>query len=225
MDDYRQSLRVVGIVLIVVGCLDIGRMIYCIANGESYSSIFNIIAVVEGILLVRGGLKTANVVAFFSAFTLSGFIGLFFILPLIMPLDLMLADLRVYPANFVSSLLLSICVLVLLGWIYHRLTAPLVAAAFAEKYPLKTSFRWRPRNGFYIGALLIIVMGVAFGFMLHGRSAGRACEEARLKAGAGYKFYVNSLSIQSSEGRTHVAAVVTAYNQNEIKKVKVQWDE
>ncbi len=225
MNDYRQSLRVVGIVLIVVGFLDIGWMIYCIANGESYSSSFNIFAVIAGILLVRGGLRTARVVAFFSAFMLSSFIGLLLILPLIMPLDLLLTHLRVHPASFVSCSLLGVFVLVLLGWIYLRLTAPLITAAFVEKYPLKTSFRWRPRNGFFIGALLVIVMVVALGFMLHGASAQRACAEAKLKVGDGYKFCVSSLSMQSSGGHTHVAAVVTAYNQNEIKKVGVRWDE
>lgn len=225
MNDYRQSLRVVGIVLIVVGCLDIGWMIYCIANGQSYRSSFNIFAVVAGILLVRGGLRTARIVAYFSAFMLSCFIGLLVILPLIMPLGLILAQSRVHPAWFGSRSLSAVCVLVLVGWIYHRLTAPLVTAAFTEKYPLKTSFRWRPRNGFFMGALLVIVMVVVQGFMLHGASAERACAEAKLKAGDGYKFCVSSLNMHSSGGHTHVAAVVTAYNQNEIKNVKVQWDE
>ncbi len=225
MNDYRQSLRVVGTVLIVVGCLDIGWMVYCISNGESYSSSFNIFAVVAGILLVRGGLRTARVVAFFSAFMLSGCIGYILILPVIMPPDLILTNLRIHPASFGIASLLGICVLVLLTWIYRLLTAPLVAAAFADKYPLKTSFRWRPRNGFLIGALLVIVMVVALGFILHGASAERACAEAKLQTGDGYKFCVNSLSSQSSGGRTHVAAVVTAYNQNEIRKINVQWDE
>lgn len=225
MNDYRQSLRVVGIVLLVVGFLDIGWMIYCIANKQSYSSSFNIFAVVVGILLVRGGLRTARVVAFFSAFMLSSFIGLLLILPLIMPLDLILAELRVHPASFGICSLFALFALVLLGWIYRRLTAPLVTAAFMEKYPLKTSFRWRPRNGFFIGSILVIVMVVALGFMLHGASSERACAEAKLKTGEGYKFCVSSLNMQSSGGHTHVAAVVTAYNQNEIKNVRVQWDE
>lgn len=225
MNDYRQSLRIVGIVLIIVGFLDIGWMIYCIANGESYSSSFNIFAVVAGILLVRGGLRTASVVAFFSAFMLSGFIGVLLVLPLIMPFDLVLAYLRVYPASFGGYLLLAVFILVLLGWIYSRLTAPLVAAAIVEKYPRYASFWRRPRNGFFVGALLVIVLVVGLGFMLHGVSAQRACAEAKLKVGNGYKFCVSDLSIQSSGGRTHVAALVTAYNQKEIRKVEVDWDE
>jgi hypothetical protein len=225
MNDYRQSIRVVGIVLIVVGFLDIGWMIYCIANGVSYSSSFNIFAVIAGILLVRGGLRTANVVAFFSAFMLSGFIGGLLVLPLIMPFGLVQTYLRVYPASFSIYSMLAVFILVLLGWIYGRLTAPLVTAAIVEKYPRYASFWRRPRNGFLVGALLVIVLVSGLGFMFHGASAQRACAEAKLKVGVGYKFCVSSMSMQSSGGRTHVAALVTAYNQNEIKSVEVEWDE
>ncbi|MGC9943031.1 MAG: hypothetical protein ABSE48_14465 [Verrucomicrobiota bacterium] len=225
MNDYRQSLRDVGIVLIIVGFLDIGWMIYSIASGESYSSSFNIFAVIAGILLFRGGLRTASVVAFFSAFMLSGCIGVLLVLPLILPFDLTLAYLRVYPASFGSYLLLAVFFLVLLGWIYSRLSAPLVKAAIAEKYPNYGSLWRRPRNGFLVGALLVVVLALALSFMLHGASAQRACAEAKLKVGEGYKFCVSSLSMQSSGGRTHVAAFVTAYNQTEIKKVEVDWDE
>jgi len=225
MNDYRQSLRVVGIVLIVVGFLDIGWMIYCIANGESYSSSFNIFAVIAGILLIRGGLRTARVVAFFTAFMLSGFIGVLLVLPLIMPFDLVLACLKVYPASFGCYLLLAVFILALLGWIYSRLTAPLVTAAIVEKYPRYASFWRRPRNGFVVGALLVIVLVVVVGFMLHGASGQRACAEAKLKVGDRYKYCVSSLSMQSSGGRTHVAALVVAYNQKDIKRVEVQWNE
>jgi hypothetical protein len=107
MDDYRPSLRIVGIVLIVVGFLDIGWMIYCITNGMSYHSSFNIFAVIAGILLIRGGLRTASVVAFFSALMLSSFIGMLLVFPLIEPFDLMLDSLRIYPASFCGYLLLA----------------------------------------------------------------------------------------------------------------------
>jgi hypothetical protein len=225
MDDYRSSLKVVGIILIIVGLLDIGWMIWCIAHQQGYSSSFNIFAVIAGILLMRGGLRTANVVAFFSAFLLSGLIGALLTFPFLVPLDLMLAYLRAYPVYFIVSLFFVVCTLVLLGWIYSRLTAPLVKAAIVEKYPRYASFWRRPRNGFLVGALLVIVLVLGLGFMLHGASAQRACAEAKLKVGDGYKFWVSSLSMQSSGGRSHYSAVVTAYNQTEIREIPTEWDE
>jgi hypothetical protein len=56
---YRGILKCVGGVLIVIGLIDIAVMIYCIVNRISYSSSFNIFAVIAGILSMRGGLKAA----------------------------------------------------------------------------------------------------------------------------------------------------------------------
>jgi hypothetical protein len=225
MDDYRSSLRVVGITLILIGVLDIGWMIWCIAHQQSYSSSFNIFAVIAGILLVRGGLRTANVVAYFSAFMLSGFIGALLVFPLLMPLDLMLTYLRIYPASFSISLLVATSVLVLLGWIYRRLTAPHVMVAIAERYPRCTSFWRRPRTGFYVGIALVVILVVSLGFMLHGATTERAIAEAKQKVGEGYKFHVSSWNMHSSGGHSHYGAVVTAYRQNEIRQIPIEWDE
>ena len=142
MDDYRSSLRVVGISLIVIGVLDIGWMAWCIAHNQGYSSSFNIFAIIAGILLVRGGLRTANIVAFFSAFILSTSVGMLLVSPFLMPFDLMFAYLRVHPVSFSVSLIIGFGVIVLLAWIYRRLTAPVVATVIAAQYPRYTSF-WR----------------------------------------------------------------------------------
>ena len=225
MENYRPSLRVVGIALIIVGVLDIGFMIYCLATDTGYSSSFNIFAVIAGILLVKGGLKTANIVAFFSALMLSCFVGLFLVFPLLMPFDLMLTYLRIYPIASVGAFLLAACSLVFFGWIYRRLTVPLILAAIVEQHPRLGSFWRRPRTGFLAGALLIVVVTVFLSLMTNGESAKRATMKAKLKVGDGYKFYVHSLSIQSKGARTHVAAGVTAYNQKEIKQVDIEWNE
>jgi hypothetical protein len=151
MDDYRSSLKVVGIILIIVGFLDIGWMIWCITHGQGYSSSFNIFAVIAGILLMRGSLRTANVVASFSAFFLSGLLGVVVIIPFLVPFDLVLAYLRVYPLYVMLGLFFFACTLVLLGWIYRRLTTPPILAAIAEEHPQCTKFWRRPSTGFLSG--------------------------------------------------------------------------
>jgi hypothetical protein len=225
MDDYRSSLRVVGISLIVIGVLDIGWMAWCIAHNQGYSSSFNIFAIIAGILLVRGGLRTANIVAFFSAFILSTSVGMLLVSPFLMPFDLMFAYLRVHPVSFSVSLIIGFGVIVLLAWIYRRLTAPVVATVIATQYPRYTSFWRRPRTGFYVGVALVVILATTLGFMMRGATAEHAISIAKQRIGEGYKFHVTSWSMHTSGGRSHYAAVVTAFNQKEIKEIPVEWDE
>jgi len=56
-------LKRIGWVLLVIGLVDIGVMVYCIANGFAYSSSLNIFAVVGGAFLVRGSLYDCRVCA------------------------------------------------------------------------------------------------------------------------------------------------------------------
>ena len=49
-EPYLPILRRVGIVLLLAGLIDIGVMVYCIANDISYSSSFNIFAVIGAYL-------------------------------------------------------------------------------------------------------------------------------------------------------------------------------
>ena len=66
-ETYLTTLARVGLVLVVIGVIDIAVMIYCIVNGIRYSSSFNIFAVVLGVMLVRGNLRAASVVSFFGS--------------------------------------------------------------------------------------------------------------------------------------------------------------
>jgi hypothetical protein len=59
---FTPILRKTGGVLLAVGLIDIAVMIYCIANQISYSSSFNIFAVVAGVFLLLGNLRAAGAV-------------------------------------------------------------------------------------------------------------------------------------------------------------------
>lgn len=63
--DHLSVLRRTGLVLVAVGIVDIGLMIYAITSRVSYSSSLNIFAVIAGIFLVRGSLRAASVVRSF----------------------------------------------------------------------------------------------------------------------------------------------------------------
>jgi len=123
---HRLILARVGEVLLIVGVLDIGVMIYCIMNGISYASSFNIFAVWLGILLMRGSLWAASVVRFFSAFFLAGGIGLIAVFPFLQPISLTLAEVR-HISPFTVAL--PLLVLTLSLWTASELNGEPVLAA------------------------------------------------------------------------------------------------
>ena len=105
---YRSILRRAGLVLVAVGLIDIGWMIYCIVNGISYSSSLNIFAVIAGILLIRGGLRTAGIVRWLATFFVSAFAALVAIFPFLQPVGLTLAEIRFNKVGVVTSVVFSV---------------------------------------------------------------------------------------------------------------------
>jgi hypothetical protein len=63
---HQAILRRVGGVLVAIGLVDIAWMIYCIVHGISYRSSLNLFAVIAGVLLLRGSLRTAANVRWFG---------------------------------------------------------------------------------------------------------------------------------------------------------------
>jgi hypothetical protein len=225
MGDHRKSLRTVGTALIIVGVLDIAWMVYCIAAWMSYRSSFNIFAVVAGVLLRRGSLATARVVAGSSAFFIAGIAGVLLALPILAPLDLLWTYLTLHPLAVGAEALFLAAMLVFLTWVYRRLTASDVLAAMDEGGIERKRFGRRPSTGFVIGALLGVVLLVAARVTSSGAMAEEAKVKARSKVGGGYKLCVASVGWSSTGGRTTVDALVIAYNPHEIRPVKIRWEE
>lgn len=210
-----EKLRRVGWTLVAVGLIDIAFMVYCIMNEISYRSSLNIFAVIAGILLVRKSMRTANVVSFFAAFTMAGAMGALVLFPLLVPFDFLMTMLRLSPLSLVSSVLVGIAFLLLAFWVYRNLTAPEVmearrAAGVNAKLPMA---------GFIAGGVLVVGLFTIMTFTMHGSSSEIAIEKARAETGPGYRYYVTSMSWSGDSGR----ATVTAYNETEVRDVKVQW--
>jgi hypothetical protein len=226
IDDYRKVLRKVGLVLIVVGLLDTGWMVYCIARWRSYSSSFSIFAVIAGILLVRGSLPTARVVALFSAFFLTSFAGIALLFPIMMrlPPDLVWLYVRLHALMATGFLLLVTALLVLLAWTYRTLTKPVVLTAMDQQQIDYRHWRYRPSSGFAAGGLLLAILIGSFGLYFSGVRS-QVEEEARRKVGAGYRLWVSRVSVSStSGGPTVVQAKVIAFRDREMKTVPVAFE-
>lgn len=218
---HAPILKRVGGVLLIVGSIDIAVMIYCIANRISYSSSFNIFAVVAGIFLIRGSLRAASIVRWFALFMLSAFVALLIALPFMQPVSLTLTQLRLSPGASFATVAFMAFVLGLLFWVAKELGREPIQAARASAGRKQRDMRIPVAGG--VG--LVIVMGIFMAVLLGGESADRAKTMAAQQVGPGYRFHVSSLNIAKNNKGTFVSGVVTAWNDNEIRNIAVHWEE
>ena len=218
---HAPILKRVGAVLLVVGLIDIAVMIYCIANRISYSSSFNIFAVVAGIFLLRGSLRAASIVRWFAVFMLAAFLALLIAWPFMQPFALTLTQVRLSPGTSLATFAFMTFVLALLVWLIRELGLEPIMAARTSAGRKKRDMRIPATAG--VG--LVIVIGVFMALLLGGESANRAKSMAEQQVGPGYRFHVSSLNIAKNNQGTFVSSVVTAWNDNEIQNIPVHWEE
>ena len=217
MEIHEQILKKVGLALLIVGLLDIGVMVYCIANNTSYSSSFNIFAVIAGVFLVRGSIRTASVVTFFSAFMLTGFIGFLVVFPFMEPFELKVIAFKLNPVSAIFSYAFALSAVGFIYWVYHNLSSEPVMYARREaglSYGV-------PRLAFILGGMLVIGLSMAMYFINNGSKAAIAKSKASEQFGEMYKYHVTAMNFSGD----HVSAYLTAYHDDEIKEVRVEWSE
>ena len=215
MEVVDNPFKKAGVVLAVIGAIDILFFIYCITNQISYSSSFNIFALLAGIFLIRGGVKTARIVRWFSVFLAVGFAGVLIISPINTPLSLLIAQLHVQPMSVISPYLFGIPLILLLYWVHKQLsTSESLEVLSAAGY--KTG---KPKSAVYAGAGLVVTIFALLALMLNSESGNKAKELAKQQTGPGYEYHVTQMSLSGGNG----SALVIAYNNNEIKNVVVRW--
>jgi len=214
-DEVRQILHRVGLALIVFGLLDIGLMIYCIFNGVSYSSSFNIFAVISGIYLWRGHPWYVKWVTRAAGFYAAAFCAMVPMAPFLFPGDLGVLELRLHPAGVIVGTVVTIGVVVFLVWVYRELRQAPVLAAYTVAGYSPGRFWVAP----LCGAMLALGAGVLFIVLMHGDDERTAIRLATVKTGPGYHYFVTRLSYAGDRG----TAEVLAYDGQAIKTVQVRW--
>jgi len=218
MHEHLPILRRVGWLLVVIGVLDIGLMIYCIANQLSYSSSLNIFSVVAGVLLLRGQLGTVRVVTWFSAFLLSGLLLCSLaVFPWIQPVDYWLLIVRGHPFSSAAYMAFVVAFLWMLFWVYRQLRLP----AVVEARVAAGSARGAPKSAFLAGAALAVFLAVMMQLTLNGEAAQEAKRLAAEQYGSDYKYFVSTINWSGG----HVSARLTAYKGDVAKEVAVDWQQ
>lgn len=215
------ALKRVGGVLLVVGLIDIAVMVYCIVNRISYSSGFNIFAVIAGIFLLRGSLRAASVVRWFAVFLIAGIVAMTIAWPFTQPLGLTFTQFRLNPGGAFTTFAFMAFVLGLSFWVARELGQKEVKIARASTGRKEREMRIPAA----LAVSLVVVMGVALALLFGGESAARAKSMAMQQVGPGYRFDVSALKVSSRGKSKFVSGVVTAWNDKEIVSIPVQWEE
>ncbi len=147
--DHYPVLKRTGLVLLVVGVLDIGLMAYAIFNQIAYASSFNIFAVIAGIFLLRGSLRAASLVRRFALFLLAASISVSLVLPLLQPIDLIVTRVQLNPMAFLGILVFLVLALILFSWLIRELgSAPVRLAHKKAGLPTRSpGIPWRWVSG------------------------------------------------------------------------------
>ena len=218
---YLPILRRAGVALIVIGVIDVGVMIYCIVYKLRYSSSFNIFAIVAGIFLMRGSLRAAKAISLYGSFMLAALIGIAFAWPAFIPLGLALAALRIYIMRSLAYLAYVAAVLGVSFWVVRQLRRDAVLAASARSGTKIRSLT----SPILAGAAIVLIFTPMMRAALRSDRAKRAEQIAASQVGDRYSFCVTSMkSVRTDKGRI-ASAVVTAWNDHEIREIPVSWNE
>lgn len=216
---YRKTLRRVGAVFILYGLVDIGMMGYCVWREVDYTSSFNVIAVIAGLLLRRGSLRIARFAAWFNAF-LAG--ATLIVLPLVtslVPFGLLGVVFRQMPFDALVVFLYTAITVWFLIWTQWRLATHPVKDAYPKSPP---RLFWRKSLPGLTGAVAGIALGMSIVFLFKSHTAENAISRAHEETGPGYSYFVTKLYWY---GEDHYSAQVIAYNHDELHRVVVWWKE
>jgi hypothetical protein len=218
---HSKILKRAGIVLIIIGVLDIAYMIWCVRNGHSYSSSFNIFAVIGGVFLVRGSLKAARWISMLLSFALGASLCAVVAIPFMLPLGYWLAVFRNDGIGATLGVLFAVGMVVLLYWLRRELQSPEVVRAQVEAGVPRAKIV----QPIVAGIVLVVAVVVFLTLLLRGGTAREAIRRAEQQFGGNYHYVVTNLQIQSNMRERSVFAVLDAYNDSELKTVQVRWTE
>lgn len=214
-------LKRAGIVLVVVGVLDICALIYSIVNRIPYSSSLSVFAVIGGVFLLRGSLRAASLVQWFALFIAAALMSVLIVSPALQPIGLILIEMKQRPGIAFAGITLLVLVMVLLVWLAKELGSSQVRAARAAAGQKNRSARVPIAFG------ICLALALATGSVLIQRSdaAVKAIEIVRAAHGPGYRYHVSSLSYRGSSRGKRVSGIVTAWNEHEVKNVPFHWED
>jgi tetratricopeptide (TPR) repeat protein len=161
---HRAVLGRVGAVLIVVGLVDVGFMLYCVANGIAYASSLNVLALAAGVALRRGSLGVARIAAHSAAGLVGALFAGLLVAPFLVPARLVREALEAASPPMLVAWGLSLTLPVLALWVYRQLTSDAVRSALDHGIAARRSMA--------VGALVVGATAIVVSFSLTPSESG-----------------------------------------------------
>jgi hypothetical protein len=217
---HTTILKRVGLVLAVAGSIGLALAVWFAPGWRLFEFGVAGVAVVAGILLLRGNMAAARFVRAAASCVLGIVVVAVLGLASLQPFDLTLTEIRLDPMRFCWPATYAIVGVLLLLWTVRELGREPVQAASAE-IGLR---RWDPMTPAKAGAGVTAVVAGLLWLSLHGQSAQLAESLALQQLGPGYRYSLSSIHGADNGRGTSVSGVVTAWNDKEIKEVLLHWE-
>lgn len=203
---------------------DLVLALYGILVSRLYVPISGLALLTVGILIWRGGLKTAFGFSRFLAIYLSGLLAIAVLFPFVYPVDLLRLQLgQGHYGSLEAIVNVGGSVLthaLLAGALFQFARPPVVQLIEARrKRP------WKLRTVAALGVVVAAALLYLATSIDSGPLAQRAKQEAARIAGEGFNFRVRSVEKTISNTGGHTSVTVTAWNKVEVRDIVIQVDE
>jgi hypothetical protein len=176
--------------------------------------------IVPGILLFRGGLRTAKYIRYLALFGLASDATYVLLSPILQPLDYQLALLHVMPATLALETWQAFVYIALGFWLQYMLGRPEIMDAQVNTRVTPASIA----PPLWIGVICALcAMGMMY-WGLHGDDANKAVRMVKAKLGNNNQYFASNIHWDLAD-QIKVRVVVVEYNSQEIKQVTVRWKE
>ena len=212
MFEYMMNHRKVGILLLVIGIIEVAICILAIFTKEPSSFLLmGVVAIVCGVFLIAGGTRYGEKITFVMTFFAGYIVSSVIFMAIERPVGLLLVEFKIHTADFILSTIPPIINALLFVYICIGL----------NKANNRDNKDKKKRNHLIKASMLgfgIVVISW-FGTYLytHDSKSEKAIAMAKAKYGQNYKYYLKGFS--SRDGG--LAAKIVIYDQKSIKNVTI----
>jgi hypothetical protein len=206
-----------SMIVIALGLVELVRGIVVAPAGTLN---FQVGGLLVGLLMLFGGLRILAVVRWLALLALAVLLCGQLVALILVPVDLILTQVRLYPAAFAASFIPWLVPMAIAAIAALRLSHPLLLTAWTRA--------GRRVHAARIPLVLGVVCAMGSAWFLYGMLDGEAGQKAsRIAAdrlGPGYKYFTNSVN-KTTGKHTVISATVQAWNDHEVLLVPVKWQE